>query len=87
MTLYLDDPAVREADGQHRYLCRFDDHAVFAYLTRGNEFVRMSDHESWAVEEGDTLMSARSGDVLAVRRGKVYFAHDTDEPLYYERAH
>ena len=87
MTLFLDDPAVEEANGQHRYLCRFDDHAVFAYVTRGNEFVRMSDHESWAVEAGDTLMSARSGEVLAVRRGKVYFATDTDEPLYYERAH
>jgi len=31
-------------------------------------------------------VSARSGRVLASRRGRVYFAADTEEPLYYERA-
>lgn len=69
-----------------RYLCRFDDGAVFAYAERGREYVRASDRELWAVERDDALVSARSGHVLAQRRGRVYFAADTDEPLYYERA-
>jgi hypothetical protein len=87
MTLYVDDPAVDATEPQQRYLCRFEDGAVFAYASRGKEFMRMRDHESWAVEDGEALVSARSGEVLAVRRGKVYFATETDEPLYYERAH
>ena len=69
-----------------RCLCRFEDGAVFAYADRGREFVRASDRELWAVERDDTLVSARSGSLLAQRRGRVYFAADTDEPLYYERA-
>ena len=69
-----------------RFLCRFDDGEVFAYVARGNEFVRARGHELWALEHDDVLVSARSGDALAYRRGKVYFAADTDEPLYYERA-
>ncbi len=32
------------------------------------------------------LVSARSGEPLAHRRGRVFFAAGTDEPLYYERA-
>ena len=50
------------------------------------EFVRASDRELWAVERDDVLVSARSGVVLAQRRGRVYFAADDDAPLYYERA-
>ena len=52
----------------------------------GHEFIRASDRELWAVERDDALVSARSGALLAQRRGRVYFAVDTDEPLYYERA-
>jgi hypothetical protein len=87
MALYLDDDSISENEIRQRSLCRFEDGEVFAYAARGNEFVRMSDHESWAVEEDDVLRSARSNEPLAYRRGKVFFAADTDEPLYYERAH
>ena len=69
-----------------RCLCRFDDGAVFAYAERGNEFIRASDRELWAVEREDSLVSVRSGSVLALRRGRVYFEPDDETPLYYERA-
>jgi len=59
---------------------------VFAYAERGHEFIRASDRELWAVERDDALVSARSGAVLAFRRGRVFFETDTDAPLYYERA-
>jgi hypothetical protein len=89
MALYVGDE--READAQvedrARCLCRIEHGEVFAYLARGNEFVRMRDHGLWAVEHDDMLVSARSGEPLAYRRGRVYFATETDEPLYYERAH
>jgi hypothetical protein len=68
-----------------RCLCRFDDGSVFAYAEHGKEFVRASDRELWAVERDDTLVSARSGSVLAQRRGRVYFEPDDETPLYYER--
>ncbi len=91
MALQTDLPVVDltiESDrGPHvRRLCRFEDGAVFAYAERGHEFVRASDRELWAVERDDALVSARSGVVLAHRRGRVYFDTETDEPLYYERA-
>jgi phage baseplate assembly protein gpV len=73
-------------DARARCLCRFDDGAVFAYAERGHEFIRASDHELWAVERDDALVSVRSGLVLAYRRGRVYFAQDNGEPVYYERA-
>ena len=82
--------SVEATDFDHtieRSLCRFDDGEVFAYVARGNEFVRARDRELWAFEHDDVLVSARSGEALAYRRGKVYFATDTDEPLYYERVH
>jgi hypothetical protein len=89
MALYVGDE--QEADAQiedrARCLCRIEDGEVFAYLARGNEFVRMRDRALWAVEHEDVLVSARSGEPLAYRRGRVYFATETDEPLYYERAH
>jgi len=81
------EPSVPIAPGVHlRCLCRFDDGAVFAYAEHGREFVRASDRELWAVERDDKLVSARSGVVLAQRRGRVYFSSDTDAPVYYERA-
>jgi hypothetical protein len=86
MTLFVDDRNAGAHVGAHRCLCRIEDGDVFAYAARGNEFVRLSDHVVWATEQGDALVSARSGEPLAYRRGKVFFAADTDEPLYYERA-
>ena len=73
-------------DALSRCLCRFDDGAVFAYAERGHDFIRASDRELWAVERDDALVSVRSGLVLAYRRGRVYFAQESGEPLYYERA-
>jgi len=80
-------PAIETVSVTHlRCLCRFDDGAVFAYAERGHEFVRASDRELWAVERDAALVSVRSGHVLALRRGRVYFATENDAPLYYERA-
>ena len=76
----------RPLDERPRCLCRFDDGVVFAYAERGTDFIRASDRELWAVERDDTLVSARSGVVLARRRGRVFFAVENDAPLYYERA-
>ena len=73
-------------DAHLRCLCRFEDGAVFAYAKRGHDFIRASDRELWAVERDDALVSVRSGLVLAYRRGRVYFAEENGEPLYYERA-
>ena len=73
-------------DALPRCLCRFDDGAVFAYAERGHDFRRASDGELWAVERDDALVSVRSGLELAYRRGRVYFAQENGEPLYYERA-
>jgi hypothetical protein len=86
MTLSLEGTALG-APAIERSLCRFDGGEMFAYVVRGNEFLRARDHELWALEHDGTLVSARSGEPLAYRRGKVYFAADNDEPLYYERAH
>jgi hypothetical protein len=88
MALFVGDE--HEVDAQlvnTRCLSRVDDGELFAYVARGNEFVRVSDHGVWAVEHDDVLVSARSGEPLAYRRGRVYYAADTDQPLYYERAH
>jgi hypothetical protein len=76
----------RPPEDHVRCLCRFEDGAVFAYAERGNELIRASDRELWAVERDDTLVSVRSGVVLARRRGRVYFEAETEAPLYYERA-
>jgi hypothetical protein len=81
-----DIAAERPPSDHPRCLCRFEDGEVFAYADHGHEFVRASDRELWAVEREDTIVSARSGAVLARRRGRVYFSADTDKPLYYERA-
>ena len=90
MTLFVGDEeqeTAAQVEERTRCLCRIEDGEVFAYAARGNEFVRMRDHGLWAVEHDDVLVSARSGEPLAYRRGRVYFASETDEPLYYERAH
>jgi hypothetical protein len=87
MALYLDDDAINADNTRTRCLCRFEDGEVFAYAARPNEFVRVSDHETWAVEDDDILRSARSNAPLAYRRGKVYFEAESGEPIYYERAH
>jgi len=85
MSLRMEEPpAVARTRAQS--LCRFEDGAVFAFRERGNSYVRASDHEVWATERDSLLVSARSGLPLAIRRGRVFFAIDTDEPLYYERA-
>jgi len=82
-----DQPGFPAPAGAHpRCLCRFDDGGVFAYAERGNEFIRASDRELWAVERDGTLVSVRSGAVLALRRGRVYFEVGDDTPIYYERA-
>jgi hypothetical protein len=82
----IEIPSDRLPAEHPRCLCRFEDGVVFAYAERGHEFVRARDHELWAVEREDVLVSARSGVVLARRRGRVFFAAETDAPLYYERA-
>jgi hypothetical protein len=87
MVLNVDDPAIQSREPQTRCLCKIEDGEVFAYVARGNEFVRVRDHLVWAIEHDDVLVSARSGQPLARRRGRVYFETDTDQPLYYERAH
>ena len=90
MVLHVDDPTVATATTgelatRPGCLCRFDDGSVFAYRDRHNEFVRSSDHMHWATERDHYLVSARSGLPLAYRRGRVFFAVDTDEPILYER--
>ena len=37
-------------------------------------------------EQDGVLLSARSGEPLARRRGKVFFELELNQPLYYERA-
>lgn len=89
MTLHMDESAIATESpviAGSLCLCRFDDGAVFAYVERGTEYIRASDHEVWATERDGTLVSVRSGAPLAVKRGKVWFSADADEPLYYERA-
>ncbi len=87
MALFVGDEHEVDAVLDHsRCLCRVADDELFAYVARGNEFVRISDHAVWAVEHDDVLVSARSGAPLAYRRGRLYFASDTDQPIYYERA-
>ena len=65
-----------------RLLCRFDDHAVFAYV-RGHDLVRWSDHTLWAHLSGDVVMSARSGKPLAYRVDTVLYDAVTRSPAFY----
>lgn len=65
-----------------RLLCRFDDHAVFAYA-RGNDLVRRSDDALWAHLCSDVVLSARSGEPLAYVVGSVLYDATTQLPAYY----
>ncbi len=87
MTLDLDAPTLELAviEAPARCLFRCDDGEVFAYLQRGSEFVRVSDHEVWATEQDDELVSARSGEPLAYRRGDFYYEFGTGLGLYFSR--
>jgi len=75
-------------DGQShkgiRYLVRFEDGVVFAVNRGGHDFYRMGDNQLWAHESGDVLLSARSGEALATRRGRFYFDDPARPPIYYE---
>ena len=89
MTIHMDESAIATESpviAAQLCLCRFDDGEVFAYVERGTEYIRASDHELWATVREDALVSVRSGAPIAVKRGKVWFSADADEPLYYERA-
>jgi len=86
MTLNIDRSAPQMGAGPPRSLCRFENGEVFAHCERGNEYVRESDYEVWATLHDDVLCSARSGLPLAYRLGHVFFAAESGEPLYYERA-
>ena len=68
---------------QHRVLYRFDNGTPLAYARR-RELIRRSDGMPWAYMPDDRLISARSGECLAVRIGNVYYDADSREPLYYE---
>jgi hypothetical protein len=76
---FVDDSA---AESQ-RWLFRFEDGGAFAYARR-REFIRCSDERAWAYMFHDRLISARSGQCLAVRVGNVYYDAVSHEPLYYE---
>jgi hypothetical protein len=74
-----------ENDGRpvpRRLVCRFDDHAVFAYA-RGRDLVRRSDDVLWAHVAGDVVFSARSGEPLAYVVGNVFYETATQLPGYY----
>jgi len=87
MTLHLDAPTLEQAviEAPVRCLYRCDDGEVFAYEQHGNKLLRVSDQELWAVEHDDVLLSARSGEPLAYRRGDIYFEFGTGIGLYFAR--
>jgi hypothetical protein len=66
-----------------RVIHRFDDGTLFA-LTRRQVLIRYSDGRPWAYVSDDRLISARSGECLAVRVGSVYYDAESREPMYYE---
>jgi hypothetical protein len=70
-------------DATQRWLFRFEDGARFAYARR-REFIRCADDRPWAYMFQDRLISARSGQCLALRVGEVYYDATSHEPLYYE---
>ena len=77
------EQAVIEAPVRCLYRC--DDGEVFAYVQHGNKLLRVSDHELWAVEHDDQVVSARSGEPLAYRRGDFYFEPGSGIGLYFTR--
>ena len=68
---------------QGRALYRFDDGTRFAF-SRRDQLIRYADGNPWAWVSGDRLLSARSGECLAIRVGSVYYEPQSREPLYYE---
>jgi len=74
------------ADGR-RCLCHVADHALFAYAMTDHDFYRAADHQLWAHESDDLLLSARFGTPLARRSGNVFYDIETNVPLYHEGGH
>lgn len=73
-----------EPNGADRLaIYRFDDGALFAFAQR-KELIRCSDGVRWAYVLDDRVISARSGECLAVRIGGIYYDPETREPMYYE---
>ena len=75
------------AGESRRRLRRIEDDEVFAYAMRGHDFYRATDHLLWAHESDGVLFSARSGTAFARRVGEVFYAIESDIPLYYEDLH
>jgi len=67
----------------HRRLSRFTVNEIFAYGV-GRDFRRAADHQLWAHESDDLLLSARSGTPLARRVGRVFYDIETGAPLYHD---
>ena len=80
--LFMSEPTAC-VDGQQAMLFRFDDGSAFAYARRGR-WIRCSDGRPWADMSRDALISARSGECLAIRVGKIFYDASSHEPLYYE---
>ena len=70
-----------------RRLRRVEDTEVIAYATLDHDFFRASDHRLWAHESDGLLLAARSGAPLARRVGEMFYAIESDAPLYYEDQH
>jgi hypothetical protein len=77
--LHHDEPN----DVHVRALYRFDDGTRFAFAHR-DQLIRCADGSPWACSSGDRLLSARSGECLAIRIGSVYYDPESREPMYYE---
>jgi hypothetical protein len=84
VTDHIDDALGRSLlrNAQRRWLCRFDDHTVFAYA-RGHELLRRSDHGSWASFSDGVLRSGRSAEPIAYAIGDVLYDASTHTPVYY----
>ena len=71
------------SDVHARAFYRFDNGTLFA-IARRDELIRCADGVVWARLGGDRLLSARSGECLAVRVGSVYYDSESHAPMYYE---
>jgi hypothetical protein len=71
------------SDVGRRTIYRFDDDSRFAFARR-QHLIRFSDGRPWAYVSGGYLISARSGECLALRIGSVYYDPESREPIYYE---
>jgi len=79
-------PSTRSGISTRRFLCRVEDHRVFAY-TRGHDVYRCADHSSYAHMRDGRLISARSGEPIAYQIGSMFYDPDTHRPLYYINEH